>query len=151
VTHEHDHGLAAAPRRILVPVDGDRPAGEAFGLAAALAEGLDAELVLLGVEPALLAEAPTAALVAAEESSDRLHRRRVLEARDRLPAGMRSRAVFGAAPAGPAIVDAAREEEADLVVVPMRRGGELAHVLHDGADRHVLRHSPVPVLVVPEA
>jgi nucleotide-binding universal stress UspA family protein len=41
--------------------------------------------------------------------------------------------------AGPAIVDAARQEQVDLVVVSMR----------GGADHYVLHHSEVPVLVVP--
>lgn len=50
---------------------------------------------------------------------------------------------------GPAIVDAARREATDLVVVPMRRATPVGHVLHDGADRYVLHHSDVPVLVVP--
>jgi nucleotide-binding universal stress UspA family protein len=47
-------------------------------------------------------------------------------------------------------VSAVREEDADLIVLPMLRGHELSHLLRDGADRHVLHHSPVPVLVVPE-
>ena len=33
----------------------------------------------------------------------------------------------------------------------MLRGGELSHLLRDGEDLYVLHHSPVPVLVVPEA
>jgi nucleotide-binding universal stress UspA family protein len=48
-----------------------------------------------------------------------------------------------------AAVAAAREQQADLVVVPMRQEGELRHLMHDHADRHVLHHSDVPVLVVP--
>jgi nucleotide-binding universal stress UspA family protein len=42
-----------------------------------------------------------------------------------------------------------REQHADLIVVPMLREGELRHLLHDHADRHVLHHSDVPVLIVP--
>jgi nucleotide-binding universal stress UspA family protein len=40
---------------------------------------------------------------------------------------------------GPAIVDAARQEQVDLVVVSTR----------GSADHYVLHHSEVPVLVVP--
>jgi nucleotide-binding universal stress UspA family protein len=37
-----------------------------------------------------------------------------------------------------------------IVVMPMRvRDHELEHVLHDRADRYVLHHCDVPVLVVP--
>jgi nucleotide-binding universal stress UspA family protein len=138
-----------APQRILVLVDGDRPAG-AFERAAALAAQVPAELLLLGVDPPPLDEAPSATVLADGEANDRAHRRAVCDLRDRLPASVRSRVIFGEGPAGPATVDAAVAEAADLVVIPIRRGGELAHLLHDGTPRHVLHHSPVPVLVVPE-
>jgi nucleotide-binding universal stress UspA family protein len=52
-------------------------------------------------------------------------------------------------PAGPGLVEAAQEAHAELIVVPMRRGSALGHALHDIADRHVLHHGGVPVLVVP--
>ena len=48
-------------------------------------------------------------------------------------------------------MDAADAEAVDLVVVAMRRGGELSHLFRDGEDRYVLHHCSVPVLVVPEA
>jgi nucleotide-binding universal stress UspA family protein len=48
-------------------------------------------------------------------------------------------------------VRALDEVDADLVVLSMRRGSELSHLLNDGTDRHVLHHSDVPVLVVPDA
>jgi nucleotide-binding universal stress UspA family protein len=50
---------------------------------------------------------------------------------------------------GSALVAAAREQDADLIVVPIHRESELAHIVHDHADRYVLHHSDVPVLVVP--
>ena len=152
--------LNATPRRILVPIDEEHTAGS-FSRAAALASALGAELLLLGVNPVpVLADAMPSSMALAVDSADRqadqdlierLTRERVLEAQGRLPAGVRSRAVFGWGPAGPAIVDAARKEAADLIVVPMHDGGALSHLLHDGADRHVLHKSAVPVLVVPEA
>jgi nucleotide-binding universal stress UspA family protein len=152
---EHD----ALPRRILLAVDGEPANGPAFTTATALAGALGAELVLLGITPAALAFGapppvfPLAAeeVVAEQDVLEGQTRERLLETEGRVPSGVRSRTVFGWEPAGPAIVDAAREEEADLVVVPMHRGGEVSHLLRDGADRHVLHHSPVPVLVVPEA
>ena len=71
------------------------------------------------------------------------------EQTSRLPDTVRHRTVLCWAPIGPAIVDAAAHEAADLVVVPMRRAGALGHLLHDGSDWYVLRHCAVPVLVVP--
>src|SRR4051794_39264290 len=121
-------GVAAPVRRILVPIDPDRPAGAAFEQAAALAAALPAELVLLGIEALPLDEAPTAALVAADEATDDVTRQCVRTAEERLPAGVSSRTILRSAPDGPAIVDAARDEAADLVVVPMRRGGLLSHL-----------------------
>jgi nucleotide-binding universal stress UspA family protein len=149
--------LTALPRRILVPIDGDPPTGPAFDQAASLAVGLGAELVLLGVTTDAFANhpVPSALAIAPDEvAADRnliegKTRERLREAQDRVPSGVRSRAVMSWSPEGPAIVKAAREEAADLIVVGMRRGGELAHMFRDGADRHVLHHSPVPVLVVP--
>lgn len=131
-----------------------------FSRATALASALDAELLLLGINPIALPvnEMPSAtalAMDAAETHAEQevveaLTRESVLEAQERVPAGVRSRAVFGWGPAGPAILDAAREEEVDLIVMPMHDGGALSHLLHDGADRRVLHKSAVPVLVVPE-
>jgi len=149
--------LANAPRRILVPVD-DEPRGcPALARAEALAGALGAELLLLGVNTLPLTAdtaAPSAVLTSAEpdaaqDAVERMTRERVAEAQHRIPSGVQSRAVFGWGPAGAAIVDVAREERADLIVVPMMRGGALSHLLHDGADRHVLHESGVPVLVVP--
>ena len=86
---------------------------------------------------------------AEQDAMERLTRDRVAEAQDQVPSGVQSRAGFGWGPARAAIIDVAREERADLIVVPMTRGGPLSHLLHDGADRHVLHESGVPVLVVP--
>jgi hypothetical protein len=54
-------------------------------------------------------------------------------------------------PAGPAIVDAARERSADLVVVPNGKGGGFAHLLRRSAAREVVQQCAVPILLVPAA
>jgi nucleotide-binding universal stress UspA family protein len=147
-----------APRRILVSVDTDAGLA-AVDQAASLAAGLDAELVVLGITPESLQIAPVPSALAFgsesvvddDEVIEGPARRRVREARERLPRGVRCRMIFHAAPAGPAIVKTARELSVHLVVVPMRRGGRLTHLVRDGTHRHVLHESPVPVLVVPVA
>ena len=153
----HDTELAYTPRRILVPVD-DEPRGcPALARAEALAGALGAELLLLGVNalPVPAETVPPSAVLtaadpdAAQEAVERMTRERVAEAQHRVPSGVDARAVFGWGPPGAAIIDVAREERADLIVVPMTLGGALSHLLHDGADRHVLHESGVPVLVVP--
>jgi len=150
---DHERRFNPVPRSILVPIDGDPPAEGAFAQAASLAEALDAELVLLGVDspPLVAAYGMLAVAVPATDAVDELTRERVRKARDRLPEGVRSRAIFGSTPEGSAIVDAVDAWTVDLVVVAMHRGGELSHLLRDGDDRYVLHHCPVPVLVVPEA
>jgi nucleotide-binding universal stress UspA family protein len=157
MAERHEAESASTPRRILVPVDGEARGCPALARAEALAGALGAELLLLGVNTVPLPAdtvPPSAVLTSADpdaehDAMERMTRERVAEAQDRVPSGVHSRAVFGWGPAGAAIVDVAREEGADLIVVPMTRGGALSHLLHDGADRHVLHDSGVPVLVVP--
>jgi nucleotide-binding universal stress UspA family protein len=144
--------------RILVPADEDPASIAAVDMAAGLAIALDAELVLLAVQSLPIVEAayPSALAIGMydqegdREEAERLLARRIARFSDVLPPAVRARWIRGRHPAGPAIVRALDEVDADLVVMPMRRGSELSHLLNDGTDRHVLHHSPVPVLVVPE-
>jgi nucleotide-binding universal stress UspA family protein len=147
------------PRKILVPVDTLPGSGTALEHATGLAGALGAELVLLGIAavadtaPGLtdLDGEPPDPIGVDQQVLDGLAQEDLDEAAGAVPPSVRSRTVLTWGPPGPAIAAAASDEGADLVVVPMRRGGELAHMLHDHADRHVLHHSPVPVLVVPVA
>ena len=149
----------ALPSRILVSADDDAASLAAVRFAAALAAELDAELVLLAVLAMPLVEAayPSALAIGIYdqegdlEEAERTLSRRIARFSDVVPPAVRSRWIRGRHPAGPAIVRALDEVDADLVVVPMRRGSELSHLLHDGTDMHVLHHSRVPVLVVPDA
>ena len=143
---------------ILVPADEDPASVAAVVLAARLAVALDAELVLLAVLslPVVEAAYPSALAIGMydqegdQEEAERTMARLTARYSELLPPAVRSRWIRGRHPAGPAIVRALDEVDADLVVVPMRQGGELSHLLNDGTDRHVLHHSGVPVLVVPE-
>jgi nucleotide-binding universal stress UspA family protein len=154
-----DESHTASPRRILVPVDTLPGCGTALEHATGLAAALAAELVLLGIAPVAdaapalpdLDGGPLPAVSDEQRLLDGLAQERLDEAAGAVPPSVRPRTVLTWGPAGPAIADAAHDEGADLVVVPMRRESELAHLLHDHTDRHVLHHSPVPVLVVPVA
>jgi nucleotide-binding universal stress UspA family protein len=144
------------PRCIIAPITFAPDSLQAAAVAAELAAELGAELVLAGIAPL----APPEPLMASPgESMTRARQAEEQALVDRLVAerlaelarawGGRIRTVLTWGPVGAALVTAAREEHADLVVVPIRREGKLAHLFHDHADRYVLHHSDVPVLVVP--
>ena len=150
--------MADAPRSILVPVTLAEDCVDAVAVAAGLAAGLGAELVLLGIaplapaDPSLDGSSRIETLVRQTEEQrlvDRIVAERLHELADALPADVRARTLVTWGPVGGALVATAHEERSDLVVVPIRRESELAHLIHDHADRYVLHHSDVPVLVVP--
>lgn len=145
------------PHRLITPVTLAEDSCEAVGVAAALAAALGAELVLAGIAPAAMPEPlldtpdleGRAQQMQDQHLLDRLVTERLEELARALPRSVRTRTLLTSGPVGPALVDAAREQRADLIVVPIHRESELAHLVHDHADRYVLHHSDVPVLVVP--
>jgi nucleotide-binding universal stress UspA family protein len=150
--------MTAPPRSIIVPVTYSDDAGQLVAVAGALAGALGAELILAGVAPlappAWSADGAAAVGALAEQSEtqelvDRLVRERLEELAATLAPGVLARTVLTWGPMGAALVDAARDECADLIAVPMRRESELRHVVRDHADRYVLHHAHVPVIVVP--
>jgi nucleotide-binding universal stress UspA family protein len=129
-------------RRIAVPVTLSDRSRRAFDVAAELAAALHAELLLVGISP-------VSEDAEQQELADRLVIERVDELAALAPEGAFVRQTLDWGSAGEALLEAARDEKADLLVVPMERGGEVHHLVHDTADRHVLHRSDVPVLVVP--
>jgi nucleotide-binding universal stress UspA family protein len=151
----------SVPRRILVAARAEQDDRAVVRYAAELAGPLGAALILVGV--ATIMPVPSAATTTVEpfdlgvqqeeqELVDRLAREHLEELEAMLAPELARESVLTWGAVGPATVEAAREHDADLVVVPMRaRDHGLAHALHDHADRHVLHHCDVPVLVVPTA
>jgi nucleotide-binding universal stress UspA family protein len=150
--------MSPAPKSILVAVTSPAESSPAVAVAASLAGGLGAELIVAATAP-LAPPGPVAdipgevgVLIGQAEKQrlvDRLVQERLDEIVAGLPPGLRTRTRVTLCPVGPGIVALAGEESADLVVVAMQRGSELHHLLHDHTDRHVLHHCGVPVLVVP--
>jgi nucleotide-binding universal stress UspA family protein len=147
-----------SPQRFLVPVDHSEPSSEAVDVAMNLARSVNGTLTLLAVVP--LAPQPAGsdglpdlsagfAEAGEQEVLDRLARERLDETAARIGDGLDVGTAIAWGPAGPAIIEEADEHGHDCVVVGMRREGPLGHLIHDHSVRHVLRHSPVPVLVVP--
>jgi nucleotide-binding universal stress UspA family protein len=150
--------LHATPKRIIAPITLAADSLDAAAVAARLAASLGAELVLAGVAPLAPPEPPArlpggAAAVAGhvreQQLVDGLINERLEQFVAALGTAVRARTLLTWGPVGAALVAAAGEEGADLVVVPIRREGGLGHLFHDHADRYVLHHSDVPVLVVP--
>jgi nucleotide-binding universal stress UspA family protein len=146
-----------APRRIAVPVTLAANSDGVVATATALAAALDAELLLVGIAPpspprpaSRVADGNWLATDSEQHLLDLLVRERLDELGGDAPPAVRVRSILTWGPPGPALIEAARDERAELIVVGMRRReSSLGHALNDHADRHVLYHSDVPVLVVP--
>jgi nucleotide-binding universal stress UspA family protein len=149
--------VTPVPRCIAAPVTLGPDSAQVVSTAAALADALGAELVLAGIAPLAV---PARAAAQVENGNwldagnqqrflDLLVRERLDELSSELPVGLRVRTVLTWGPPGHALVQAAHEESAELIVVAMRRESALGHAIHDHDDRHVVHHSDVPVLVVP--
>jgi nucleotide-binding universal stress UspA family protein len=146
----------ASPPGILVPTDFSRHAEHALRYAACLARRLGATLHLLHVVALHGLEAP-------REQDDFPDLEPILAAadrgaRERLDAGasahgdaadvtVRHKVVRGVN-ASEAIVDYARDENLDLIVIAMRSGSKLARLVLGSVTERVLRFAPCPVLVV---
>jgi nucleotide-binding universal stress UspA family protein len=153
------HRHPSAPSRILVAVrtQDDDPAVVQY--AAELARSFGSALILVGVATIMPVPSPTTptfetlepeAQQEEQELVDRLAREHLEELESACAPQVATESVLKWGAPGPATVEAAHDHRADLVVVPMRaRDHELGHALHDHADRHVLHHCHVPVLVIP--
>ncbi|MEA2143257.1 MAG: Universal stress protein family [Solirubrobacteraceae bacterium] len=151
--------MNAAPRRILAAVRAHGDDRAVVRYAADLATALGGEMILVGVAPIVPVLTPVDypldpfsldEQVQRQEIADRLAREQLDELAATLDAALPRESGVSWGSLGPATVEAAREHDADLVVIAMRaRDHELGHVLHDHADRYVLHHCDVPVLVVP--
>ena len=137
-----------------MPAEPRREHAEAVAVATALATALDAELLLLGLVglpalgPMVMPPAPDG-IAGGEPPADPLVREQLARTKAKLGPGVRARTLLGWGPDGPAILDAARDQGADLVVVASPHGGGLAHLLHGSTAHYVAEHCGVPVLLVP--
>jgi basic amino acid/polyamine antiporter, APA family len=136
----------AVYRRLLVPIAGSSESRRAVEIACSLAAERDAELVVvfvLEVSPLL----PLDARMDDEEAAARTAFREAEEIADSFAIRLRGRKVR-ARDAGPAIVDAAEELGADVVVIAAPRKRRAYGRSRFGATvRYVLAKAPCPVIV----
>ncbi len=136
-------------RLVLLPVDGSATAHAAARFATDIASAEGDVLLLLGVaERATLGMMPDPAVTAA------LHDY-LVEIVDEEAAGVRASGataetlVIDADSIHEAILEVAREREADVIVMGTHGRTGLARTIIGSVADRVLRHSPVPVVLVP--
>ena len=136
---------------ILVAVDDSPHARLALEHAIDLAESEHARLTLM---TAIVQPPPTAYYGAAGEGASALavdaeaHAQKTLCcARDGVPADVPVTTILTRDPIGTALVRQVAEGHHDLVVMGSRRRGSVRSALLGSVSKHVLRRSPVPVLV----
>ena len=139
-------------KKIIVPVDGSRGAGEAVRFAAKLAKDSGAELTLLHVYDAPMASQFGLAGLTDEDFERAMKEvaKQSFEAADAVLGPDASSADHQVAMGHPAeeICGKAQTLNADLVVMGTRGRSELESILLGSVSERVLRHAPCPVTVV---
>ncbi len=134
-------------RRILVPVEGVRDSLGPIEHATQLARHFDAEVLLLHVDDAL----PGRAI---DEAERRSAARRDLDAisadleRERITHHRIELRVYPPKQVETAIVTAAAEENADLIVMGTHGRDGISRLFNGSVAEHVVRHAPCATLVV---
>ncbi|HEX5749503.1 MAG TPA: universal stress protein [Archangium sp.] len=138
-------------RRILVAVDSTEVAREAARVALELGGWVGAQVMLVHVLPASVAEGETADFAAFERACEDYARGLLEELRQSTGRSgpPTSIAVLHGEPAV-AVSKAAEAEDVDLVIVGTRTRGALARTLLGSVADELLRSCPKPVMVVPE-
>jgi nucleotide-binding universal stress UspA family protein len=137
-------------RAILIAIDNEPVAAHAADVGAELARALGAQLALVHVVdsalgyPADTGIPPNELIASAKEEAKRL----VGDFRRRLPPPATALEFIEAGNPAEAIVRAAKEWPADLVVIGSHGRGGLKRALVGSVAEGVMRHAPCPVLVV---
>jgi len=139
-------------RSILVATDGSPHADRALSHAIDLAECADSRLTLftaIAPPPALAVYgAAVTGLTDSIDDASVASETILARARDRVPDDVSVTSVLTSRPVESALVRQINEGRHDLVVMGSRGRGAVRSMLLGSVSHHVLRHSPVPVLVV---
>ncbi|MCA9771747.1 MAG: universal stress protein [Myxococcales bacterium] len=148
---------AAQVKRIVVPTDFSEASSVAEAFGVRVAEKFGAEVLLVHI-----AEDPYVSLTSAAYPGapltldiDKLRgeiraecEARLREWRERIPAAVRSRAIFRFGKAFVEIIRVAREENADLIVIGTHGRTGLRHMIIGSVAEKVVRKARIPVLTV---
>ena len=140
-------------QRILVATDFSAHSRQALTYGSALAQSFGCELLLLhvGESPDFLSQLPPAGEGYFPPNYLEQQRRQAQELGERWLAEAnvaRSRFLIADGHPSAAIVQTAREQHADMIVVGTHGRGPVAHVLLGSVAEHVVRTAPCPVLTV---
>jgi nucleotide-binding universal stress UspA family protein len=135
-------------RRILLATDLSRASARATDHAMQLARDLRAQLLVVSViDPASpLESGPALARMDQRRAAREVAAQEVVVQGRR--AGVNVHFLVWEGEPGPAIVDAATAEGADLVVVGTHGRGRVGRLVLGSVSDHVVRHAPCPVLIV---
>jgi nucleotide-binding universal stress UspA family protein len=140
--------------RLLVALDSSPHARRALAESIDLAMATDARLTLMTVVPRFYAWSALALVEAPvnvpdlEEQAESAYRAALEDAIDPVPGDLPVTTILKHGTPGPEIVEEATAGDHDLVVMGSRGRGELRSLLLGSVSRHVVRASPIPVLVV---
>ena len=141
-------------QRIMVATDGSAGADRAVGVAAVLAKAGDGELLIVTIGGNFPAE-EIRKLACAEggvgEANELLCNRILLEAKERAGRAGAHKIAIRSGWGDPAegIIDAARRERSDMLVLGRRGRGKLAGLLLGSVSQEVVSRAPCIVVVVP--
>lgn len=149
--------MSAFSSRILLATDGSAESARAARMAAVISRSLGSELHVVRIEPIPSIYAASESEVLDPELQHKLRESAEIDAREKLDEEMEKikemdgevsgvHARFGRPDAE--IVSLAEELGADLIVVGSRGRGPLKRALMGSVSNSVVRHAPVPVLVV---
>jgi nucleotide-binding universal stress UspA family protein len=139
--------------RILVAFDASAHAEQALAEAVELAQAISAELTVLTVAPdvydmTLGYVAPPADFQGVSEQIEQGFQTMLDSAVERVPGDLPVTKILRRGDAAREIVDEARKDNHDLIVMGSRGRGDFRALLLGSVSHNVLQSSPVPVLVV---
>jgi nucleotide-binding universal stress UspA family protein len=146
-----------AIRTVLVPLDGSELAEKGLQVGIDLARAVSAQLVLVratfALDSAGLSGAEAAVLATAKEDNDlRQGQHAMDELRSRLAQqGVVAQTVTSRGSPAAVIVDVAARHQADLIVMTTHGHAGMERLMFGSVAAEVLRHAPIPLLVVPPA
>ena len=137
-------------QKVLIAIDEDPIAARAADVGMDLARSLHAQVALLHVVDPALILAPEAGIAADElaVSARQDAARLVADFRARLQADAHALGFIPLGSPGPEIVKAAKERQADLIVIGSHGRRGITRALVGSVAEAVMRHAPCPVLVV---